>query len=158
VTDPLTGVCNRRRADELLTSAINDARRYHYPLSLMMLDIDHFKDVNDEYGHHIGDDVLVELTSRLRGQLRGTDVLARWGGEEFVVLSGRCTHAEAVLVAEKLRSVIADSPFGHVGTITISIGIAELHPADDLRSWMRRADKTMYEAKTAGRNTIKVDA
>ncbi|MEI6621950.1 MAG: PAS domain S-box protein [Actinomycetes bacterium] len=157
-TDPLTGVWNRRQAEELLTAALADSRRYGHPLSMLMLDVDQFKDVNDEYGHHVGDYVLVELTRRLAKQLRGSDVLARWGGEEFVVMSGHCAVAEAALVAEKLRVLIADTPFDQAGTVTGSIGVAEVHQQDDLSSWMRRADSALCEAKGAGRNTVRVGA
>ena len=102
----------------------------------------------------VGDQVLIELALRLRGHLRATDVLARWGGEEFVVLLRDCPLDDAVAWAEKIRRQIADAPFPGVRTVTASIGVAELAPDDDLTSWLSRADKALYEAKRAGRNTV----
>ena len=121
-----------------------------------MLDIDHFKEINDTFGHQAGDQILVELTERLTAQLRASDVLARWGGEEFVILMRHCTLADAVPLAEKLRALVTDTPFPVVGTVTVSIGAAELKPDDDLASWLDRADQAMYDAKAAGRNAVRV--
>jgi diguanylate cyclase (GGDEF)-like protein/PAS domain S-box-containing protein len=158
VTDPLTGVWNRRQGEELFAADMYDARRYGLAMSLLMLDIDHFKDINDTQGHQAGDRVLVELCRRLNAHLRVSDVLARWGGEEFVILMRHSTLAEAVPLAEKLRALIADTSFAEVGTVTISIGAAELQPDDDFSIWMDRADRAMYEAKAAGRNAVRAKA
>ena len=158
VTDPLTGVWNRRRGEELVSADLAEARRYGPALSLLMLDIDHFKDINDTHGHQIGDRVLVQLTQLLLDNLRTSDVLSRWGGEEFVILMRHCTIDDAVLLAEKLRGLVFDTDFGEAGTVTVSIGAAELTPGEDLESWLRRADIAMYEAKAAGRNAVRAHA
>lgn len=157
VTDSLTGVWNRRQGEELFTADLYDARRYGPAMSLLMLDLDHFKDINDTHGHKVGDLVLVELCRRLTEHLRATDVLVRWGGEEFVILMRQCTLAHAVPRADTLRALVADVPFADVGTVTVSIGVAELQNDDDLASWMRRADLAMYDAKSNGRNTVRPD-
>lgn len=98
------------------------------------------------------------MCRRLTAHLRATDVLVRWGGEEFVVLMRHCTLADAVPLAEKLRVLIADTPFDEVGTVTVSIGAAELQSDDTLDTWLHRADRAMYEAKAAGRNTVRMKA
>lgn len=155
VTDPLTGVWNRRQGELLFSADLSEARRYGPALSLLAIDIDHFKEVNDTFGHHVGDLVLIELTRRLGSHLRASDVLARWGGEEFVILMRHCTLAESLPLAEKMRALVADGPFPEVGTVTVSIGVAELQPDDDLATWLDRADRAMYDAKTAGRNAVR---
>jgi len=154
VTDPLTGVWNRRQGKKLFTADMRDARRHGTDMSLLMLDLDHFKSVNDTYGHHCGDLVLIELCRRLTARLRASDVLVRWGGEEFVIAMQHCSLAQAVLIADELRALVADTPFVDVGAVTVSIGVAELQPDDDLAGWMSRADTAMYAAKAAGRNTV----
>ena len=156
-TDPLTGAWNRRQGQTILVRDIAEARRYGTQLCLLMLDLDHFKKVNDTYGHHVGDKVLVEFTRRLSEVLRDSDVLVRWGGEEFVILLRHCTTEKAVPIAEKFRAIIAGEQFDGAGQVTVSIGIAELHQ-DDLTSWLNRADAAMYEAKEAGRNTVRCDS
>lgn len=155
VTDPLTGAWNRRHGERLFAADLEEARRYGPALSLLLLDIDHFKEVNDTYGHQVGDQVLIELTRRLQENLRASDVLVRWGGEEFVILMRHCTVDDARGLAEKIRALVADPPFDLVGTVTVSIGAAELGPTDDLASWMDRADRAMYAAKAAGRNAVR---
>ncbi len=154
-TDPLTGVWNRRHGQELVTAVAAHARRHASPVSLLMLDIDRFKAVNDTYGHLAGDQVLVEIARRLLESLRSTDMVARWGGEEFVILLGDCTLEQSLAIAEKIRSRIADSPFADVSSVSVSIGAAELRPDDDLNSWLARADAALYEAKRAGRNAVR---
>lgn len=158
VTDPLTGAWNRRHGEQIFNADLEEARRYGPPLSLLMVDIDHFKDINDTFGHHVGDTVLLELTRRLSENLRGSDALVRWGGEEFVILTRHCTIEQALPLAEKVRGLVADEPFDGVGTVTVSIGVSQLHPTDDLSSWMDRADRAMYAAKAAGRNTVRAAA
>ena len=158
ITDPLTGVWNRRHGEDLFTADLLEARRYGPAMCLLMLDIDHFKTINDTHGHQVGDRVLVELCQRLTGNLRTSDVLARWGGEEFVIVMRHCTLADAIPLADKIRHLIADTPFDDVGTVTVSIGAAELHPDDDLPSWLDRADKAMYQAKATGRNRVRQEA
>jgi diguanylate cyclase (GGDEF)-like protein/PAS domain S-box-containing protein len=154
ITDPLTGVWNRRHGEQLFNADLSEARRYGPALTMLMLDVDRFKAVNDNYGHQVGDFVLVEVTRRLTANLRPSDVLARWGGDEFLIVMRHCTIAEGVQLAEKLRSLVADTAFDTVGQVTVSIGAAELHSDDDLASWLGRADAAVYEAKSMGRNSV----
>ncbi len=154
VTDTLTGVWNRRHGENLLADDLS-ARRPGQALSLLMLDIDHFKTVNDTFGHQAGDHVLIEIASRVRRSLRGNDVVSRWGGEEFVVLLRDCALPDALVVAEEIRAAIAEVPFGTLGTCTVSIGAAEFRANEDLQSWLGRADQALYRAKQEGRNEIR---
>ncbi len=154
VTDPVTGVWNRRHGEELLDAEMTDARATGRPLSLLMLDIDHFKSINDRHGHQAGDHVLIEISRRLHDSLQRTDAVARWGGEEFVVLLRDCHIDDAVATAEKIRTRIADSPFDGADWATVSIGAAELAAEDDLDSWLARADEALYKAKRSGRNAV----
>jgi diguanylate cyclase (GGDEF)-like protein len=119
-----------------------------------MVDVDHFKTINDTHGHQAGDRVLIEVAQRLRDQVRSTDVLGRWGGEEFIVLLRYCGLRDAVAAAEKLRLRIADTPFERMFSVSVSIGAAELQPDETLTAWLARADAALYEAKRAGRNTV----
>jgi diguanylate cyclase (GGDEF)-like protein/PAS domain S-box-containing protein len=156
VTDGLTGVWNRRQGTELLAADLA-ARRPGQALSLLMLDIDHFKAINDTFGHQAGDHVLIEIASRLRRSLRGNDMVARWGGEEFIVLVRDCALPDAGRLAENIRAAIAEVPFGPMGRITVSIGAAEARDKEDLQAWLGRADQALYRAKRAGRNEVVAD-
>ncbi|GAB4209668.1 MAG: hypothetical protein OHK0013_29340 [Sandaracinaceae bacterium] len=157
--DELTKLPNRRYLNERLEREMAEARRYGHPLSLLMIDVDHFKKLNDRAGHPVGDEALREVGARIRGALREVDTVARWGGEEFVVLLSRAGEAQAAEVAEKLRRVVADidtpwsreQPFGH---LSVSIGIAELREGDDAASLVQRADRAVYVAKREGRNRV----
>jgi diguanylate cyclase (GGDEF)-like protein/PAS domain S-box-containing protein len=157
VTDTLTGVWNRRQGTDLIAADLS-ARRPGQPMSLLMLDIDHFKSINDTFGHQAGDNVLIEVASRVRRSLRGNDVVARWGGEEFVVLLRDCALHDARRLAEEIRSTIAEVPFGTLGSLTVSIGAAEIRASETLASWLGRADQALYRAKRAGRNEVVADA
>ncbi|MFM9033249.1 MAG: diguanylate cyclase [Mycobacterium sp.] len=154
VTDPLTGLWNRRRTGELLSADLARAQRHGQALTMLVVDIDRFKDINDSHGHQTGDRVLMEVASRLRELIRTTDVVGRWGGEEFVILLRYCGLRDGVAAAEKLRQRINDVPFEKLFSLSVSIGAAELHADDDLTSWMARADAALYQAKRAGRNTV----
>ncbi len=156
VTDGLTGVWNRRQGTELLAADLT-ARRPGQALSLLMLDIDHFKAINDTFGHQAGDHVLIEIASRLRRSLRGNDMVARWGGEEFIVLLRDCALPDARRLAEDIRASIAEVPFGPMGRITVSIGAAEARDNEDLQAWLSRVDQALYRAKRAGRNEVVAD-
>ena len=156
--DPLTGVVNRRYLEELARKEVDRAQRHHRPLAVAMLDADHFKRINDSYGHHAGDEVLRAIADRCRRTLRTNDVLGRYGGEEFVVLFPETNLAEAGIVAERLRAAIADEPV-IVGEstlpVTVSLGVAALTPEMDLQRLLQTADGAMYAAKQAGRNLVR---
>jgi diguanylate cyclase (GGDEF)-like protein len=153
--DPLTGVFNRRKLNELTAAEISRAQRYAQPLSLFILDIDHFKLVNDRHGHEAGDVVLVDLAVLLRAGIRATDSLARWGGEEFVVLSPAIGLPETATLAERLRTAVSRHPFA-VGQVTASFGVADFHSGDTADSLFARADQALYRAKDAGRDRVEV--
>ncbi|MFC0239936.1 sensor domain-containing diguanylate cyclase [Rhodopseudomonas telluris] len=156
-TDALTGVPNRLRFDERLQEEVARSERTGAPFSLVLLDIDRFKSINDVYGHPRGDQVLVQLAHTLKANVRQTDLLARWGGEEFVVLLIDTELAGAAEVAEKLRVLIAHTPFEQVGSVTSSFGAAEFHPGDSPSGILARADQALYRAKVHGRNRVEVD-
>jgi diguanylate cyclase (GGDEF)-like protein len=165
LTDSLTGVYNRRYIDRRLLEEIARARRQAYPISFMYIDIDHFKRVNDTAGHGGGDDVLREVAMRIKNELRTSDAVARFGGEEFVVLLIDANLESAAFVAERIRSsvagtLIALSPELQL-SVTVSIGVACLNPADNegdpvgiARNWIAQADALLYAAKEGGRNRV----
>ncbi len=123
-------------------------------MSLLLLDIDHFKMINDTHDHLAGDQVLIELTRRLGHQLRAVDVLARWGGEEFVILMPHCRATQALHAAERLRALVADQSFPEVGAVTTSFGVAEYQANESDHAWIKRADDALYAAKSRGRNRV----
>ncbi len=154
-TDKLTGAWNRRRFEETVETEIDRLRRYGQPLSLMILDVDHFKKINDDYGHPIGDQVLVDLSNTIRSSLRASDSLTRWGGEEFVILCPNTTASIVSKLAERLRKKIATVNFKEVGCITVSFGVAECGPSETWEQWLHRADEALYLAKSGGRDQVK---
>ncbi|HOX44925.1 MAG TPA: sensor domain-containing diguanylate cyclase [Myxococcota bacterium] len=156
-SDPLTLLHNRRHLQERLPEEIGRAARRRRPLAAALLDLDRFKRVNDGHGHEVGDEVLVEFAERLRASSRATDVLARWGGEEFVVLLPRTTLAQASMVAERMRRAVADQPFQTSAGklwVTLSAGVVAWRRGEGDASLLRRADQAMYAAKEAGRNRV----
>ena len=153
-TDRLTGVWNRTHLEAILVVELARAERDHQPLSLLIIAVDHFKSINDTFGHLAGDAVLIELTRRIRAQVRLVDVLARWGGEEFVLLLPQCGAAQGLMLAEKLLALVADQPFPAVGRVTASFGLAQFQPAESFDSRLQRADGALYAAKQGGRNRI----
>jgi len=155
-TDALTAAYNRRKLNELTLAELERVRRYGRPLSLFILDIDHFKRVNDTYGHEAGDQVLVTLAGLLRAGIRATDSLARWGGEEFVVLSPGVTADGEAQLAERLRAAAAAHDHASVGTVTASFGVAEHSPGETPDELFARADRALYRAKDGGRNRVEV--
>lgn len=158
-TDPLTGLANRRRAISVLDKAIVRARRYAQPLSLVVFDIDHFKAVNDTYGHPVGDRVLQRLAEIALGQARAGDLVGRVGGEEFVWIIPGADESFARILAERLRQAIANrSAIGEVPAVTASVGFAELARDDTGLTLFARADKALYDAKGAGRNRVRMAA
>ena len=154
MTDHLTGAFNRQRFDEEMRRALARLRRNQVSTALILLDIDHFKPVNDTYGHAVGDDVLVELTALLDASLRIPDMLTRWGGEEFVMVLPDTGLREALQLAERLRQLIADHDFSVVGSITASLSVTTLHADDDARRCLQRLDDALYQAKDLGRNKV----
>ena len=155
-TDTLTGICNRRRFDELLTSEIHRAARFSSPLSLMLFDVDHFKRVNDTFGHQAGDQVLTQVAVVVSGAIRAVDLFARWGGEEFAVLLPGSDIDAARVLAEKLRMLLENQPFPDVGHITCSFGVAEYAAGDDADAMLKKVDSALYRAKKTGRNRVEI--
>ncbi|SDK46605.1 sensor domain-containing diguanylate cyclase [Billgrantia gudaonensis] len=153
--DHLTGAHNRRAFDRAIRQAIRQAEHSGDGFSLLLFDIDHFKAVNDSYGHDAGDAILKRLATRAGEGLRSTDLLARWGGEEFAILLLDTPLKGATTFAERLREQVAMSRFEGLA-ITISLGITEYRPGDDLDSLLARADDALYRAKRSGRNTAAV--
>jgi diguanylate cyclase (GGDEF)-like protein len=151
-TDSLTGLANHRSFHERLGGTVALARRHGRPLSLVILDIDYFKRVNDRHGHQAGDRVLVEVAQRLLRQARSGELLARVGGEEFGWLLPDATGAGALAAAERARHAVASAPFPGVGPLTISAGVAELAPDEAPGDLYRRADRALYDAKRGGRD------
>lgn len=156
-TDTLTGIRNRRAFDEQLALEVNRARRYGTPLALVLIDIDHFKRINDRYGHQIGDRVLVELAGVVGSRLRASEVFARWGGEEFIVLAPNTSADDAVHLAEEIRARVAAHEFPGVGQVTVSLGVTEYAPDDTSDSLWKRADTALYRAKAGGRDRVEVE-
>lgn len=152
-TDPVTGVWNRRRGQELLVEELTHPA-VNEDFAVLMVDIDNFKSINDRFGHQVGDEVLVEVARRLTGAVRSSDTVVRWGGEEFVILLRNCTLDDAVDRAEEVRRQIGDTAFSCLGTVTVSIGAAQLTGDDDMASLIGRADTALYEAKRSGRNLV----
>lgn len=152
--DHLTHIYNRRGFDRLLKGAIATAARYRRPLSLLFLDIDHFKPVNDQCGHTVGDELLRQVANLLRQLARESDIVCRWGGEEFAVLTPETALGEAQELAERLRVAIASDVASPLGPITVSIGVAELKLQEPENSLIQRADQALYWAKEKGRNRV----
>lgn len=153
-TDPLTKIANRRKINNFLEVEVEKARRIKSSLSLIMLDIDFFKKVNDTYGHKEGDKVLVELANRLNKNIRKYEIVGRWGGEEFIIVCPNSNIYQAIEVAKKLQSVVKEVKYQDKNFITASFGVAQLEKNDDIYSLIQRADKELYKAKEHGRDCI----
>ncbi|WP_042695875.1 diguanylate cyclase domain-containing protein, partial [Azospirillum sp. B506] len=154
-TDPLTELPNRRLMIERLEAELCRVGRSGGGFAMIMLDIDHFKEVNDAFGHAAGDQVLVEVATLLRRNLRGHDLCARWGGEEFLILLPDSNQTQAEMVAEKLRQIIAHHPVVHQDngiTVTLSLGVCAYRPGQTADACIQAADDALYIAKRAGRN------
>jgi diguanylate cyclase len=159
VRDSLTGLYNRLAYEERAAQAYGHWKRYGDPLSLLVVDVDHFKQVNDRFGHAAGDRALKALAERLAGNVREADFLARYGGEEFVVLMPKTDRTAAATAAEKLRALVETCPFQYREArvpITVSCGVAEFLPGDTAEQVFDRADRALYRAKQAGRNRCEV--
>ncbi len=154
ITDSLTQVFNRRHMETLVHDEVERAQRYHQSTALIILDIDHFKAVNDNYGHPAGDKVLRQVSNILGENLRQSDALGRWGGEEFLILLPQINVAAATNVAEKLRQAVLNAEFDLKDAITISLGVADLLRGESAGEWIKRADQALYNAKRLGRNQV----
>ena len=155
-TDGLTGIWNRRHLETRIEQEIARSDRYGEPLSLILCDLDHFKSINDRFGHQCGDQVLIEFCRRVQQQLRSSDGFGRWGGEEFLILLP-CSDADAArALADKLRQAIGATPFDPIGTVTSSFGVAQRRPGEPEDEWLQRVDEQLYAAKAAGRNQVVV--
>lgn len=159
-SDPLTSLVNRRYFDQALSAAVSDAQASSKPLSLLMCDVDHFKAVNDTFGHPIGDDVLRLIAGSIKYLVREQDIAARYGGEEFGIILLNTPVKQAAEVAERIRTTIASRPVvirstgQSVGRITVSMGGAQLRPNENSRGLIERADDCLYRAKQGGRNRV----
>ena len=159
ITDSLTGTFNRRYFFEAAQQEINRSHRYDHPISVMMLDLDNYKEINDTYGHDIGDQALQLIAQRCQENIRDVDILARYGGDEFIFLLPETNITQALEIAERLRLVMQDNPIeiGEISaTTTISIGVAgSIDASPELDLLLKRADLALYDAKHSGRNCIK---
>ncbi len=163
VIDPLTELHNRRFFDDDIPKLLKRSEETQRPFALMMIDVDHFKNLNDQYGHGFGDAVLVEFANRVRESLRAADRIVRFGGEEFIVISPNLTEKAAQNVAQRIRKIISDAPFltsnGEKLQVTVSIGVTMVTPGErDIQAILKRADQALYLAKDSGRNQVQFSA
>lgn len=155
--DNLTGINNRENFEEFFSLEIANAKHNNKSLSLIIFDVDHFKLVNDTYGHQAGDIILIDLVNLIADNIKKGDIFARWGGEEFVILAPQTEIIGATNLAENLRKIVQSHPFSYVDKeITLSFGIAQLCETDDKKTLFEKADSALYEAKKNGRNRIEI--
>lgn len=152
--DPLTGLFNRRAFVPKISNEIDQFERYGTQLSILVVDVDHFKTINDTFGHDIGDKVLKEIASLIQTYIRKTDFCVRWGGEEFVILATSTQTDKAMIMAQNLRIAVENHSFGIDHKVTISVGLASLEEGDQVENLIRKADEALYRAKQSGRNKI----
>ena len=152
--DPVTGVYNRKKFDDAMDEWISLSKRYGNPLSLILLDIDDFKAVNDNYGHIVGDSVLKNIAATVSRSIRDTDIFARWGGDEFVILLPNTDIRQAETLAERIRECIASNPLDHPRDITCSFGVAAYEENDTKQSLLRRVDDLLLKAKASGKDRV----
>ena len=158
-TDALTGLINRRRMSDWMDRHVQAARQNSVPLTVLLIDVDHFKSINDRHGHAVGDAMLVEVGVALARTLRRDDVLARWGGEEFMALLPNADMTAARDIAERARQAVATmQPHAARGnvSVTVTIGIAQWSPGESLEATIHRADIALYQGKNEGRNRTSV--
>ena len=154
--DGLTGALRKEAFNEIIGQKIIEAKHLSLPLSMIIFDIDHFKKINDTYGHAIGDVILKELSELIRNNVRESEYFVRWGGEEFIILMPGTALQGARMVAEKLRRLVESNTFPEVGEVTCSFGVTSLKEDDTIKSFFERADAALYEAKRGGRNRVEV--
>ncbi|MBA1336842.1 MAG: hypothetical protein HPY66_3278 [Firmicutes bacterium] len=152
--DQLTGIHNRLRLEEELKKNVDYAKRYKADLSIIIFDVDDFKQINDSYGHQVGDSVLAAIASIVKNSVRATDFFARWGGEEFIILLPNTGKQDAVELAHRLKKSISEYGFGWGGNVTCSFGVDTVREDDDVHSIVRRVDRLMYNAKSKGKNEV----
>jgi diguanylate cyclase len=155
-TDPMLDVANRRHLYVHFEQVMERSRRYGRPVSLLMFDMDRFKQINDTFGHDVGDKVLTRVAQAVKNDLRKGDEFGRWGGEEFMILAPEITEEKAAHMAERLRTIIAGLDLGTVGHVTASFGVAGYEPGTRLEVWLKRVDQALYKAKAQGRNRVEV--
>jgi len=153
-TDKLTGACNRHKLDEVMHAELARSDRHELDLAVVMFDVDHFKRVNDTFGHDAGDGVLREISTITARQLRASDVLARWGGEEFLVLAPHTDMRQARMLAQRVRQGIGRHAFPKVGHVTASFGVAQHIAGEPADEFVSRADAALYRAKENGRDRV----
>lgn len=152
--DDLTGLLNRRRMVELLENEIQRAHRYDTIFSVILIDIDHFKAINDRFGHQAGDKALIEITGVIRSTVRVTDLVGRWGGEEFLIILPETDLKGGSSLAEKIRARLESAYLGKIGRTTASFGVTAFEDGDDIETIVARADAGLYTAKRADRNRV----
>lgn len=153
-TDPLTGAFNRRHLMEVIVTETRRAQRHARPLSLIMFDIDHFKNINDSFGHEQGDAVLQRVATLVRERLRHSDILVRWGGEEFMILAPETALPQALALADTLRAGLHQSPVTGIGPVTASFGVAQYRTDETVDQWLKRVDGLVYQVKHHGRDNV----
>lgn len=153
--DPLTKLSNRLKLDAVASKEIERSLRYQVGLSIILLDIDHFKHVNDTYGHLVGDKTLIELSKILINRARNTDIVGRWGGEEFLIVCPETDLAEALTLAEDLRQSISEHIFPVIKHCTCSFGVSTFTDIDNYETLLKKADEALYKAKASGRNQVR---
>ena len=155
--DRLTSVYSRHMFEEMLQKELSRAKRYSRPLALIMVDVDFFKEVNDRYGHQTGDIVLREIALTLQEDLRDSDLVSRWGGEEFVIILPNTTREQAAAIAEELRTAVEERRFNGGISLTCSFGVTAYREEDNVDSLFARIDKALYRAKEFERNNVQCE-
>ncbi len=153
-TDKLTGLNNRIKIDEVLKSDLNMFKRYENVFSVILIDIDHFKKVNDNHGHPVGDEVLKQFAKILKNSARITDTIGRWGGEEFMIIASETDSIGATKFATIIKQAINEHSFPRVGRVTASFGLSQICVGDSIEDVVHRADLALYTAKKNGRNKV----
>lgn len=156
IRDALTNIYNRRKLDEILEYEYNRTKRYSREFSIILLDLDLFKSVNDKYGHSVGDKVLIETAEILKNNMRNSDIVGRWGGEEFLIICPETEIQQALHISDKLRNVIEKHEFSVANRRTSSFGVATYKNGDTIEDLIIRADKGLYLAKEKGRNRVEI--
>jgi diguanylate cyclase (GGDEF)-like protein len=154
--DTLTRVKNRRSFDEKVEELLANYKRVPKPVSMLLLDLDSFKKINDSHGHKQGDHVLIDFAKIVKSRIRETDYIYRFGGEEFVVIAKNSLLEDAGNLADSIRKFVQESEELSKFKVTVSIGVSEIAQMDDADSWFRRADLALYESKSSGRNTVRL--